>query len=374
MTPAPASASSLPAPRAPLRRAASDVANRVAAPVFAAAWTAPTRRTSSLAGSASAHSVAPVTAVGSANVRPRAISRSAASRDRSPPSQSSSTALVQVPIGRSVSTGCSACPSQVPLSASLTGPAGTASRTVFPTARAGASSGSKAVMASAASWAAVAVMPAEYPSAPMSDLVLSEDHGAIRHVVLNRPYKRNAFHGELVLATGEALRAAADDPAVRCVVLRGAGPMFSSGMDLGALSVLAEAPEHVRAFRRRCIEAWNLAEEMSKPVICAIQGACIGGALELALACDFRVLAADAIVGMPETRIGLIPDVGGSSRLPQVVGLGRAKELVMTGKLIGAQEAERIGLATRVAAAEELGAAVDQLVSELLACAPVAVG
>ena len=80
-------------------------------------------------------------------------------------------------------------------------------------------------------------------------------------------------------------------------------------------------------------------------MICAIQGACIGGALELALACDFRVLAADAIVGMPETRIGLIPDVGGSSRLPQVVGLGRAKELVMTGKLIGAEEAERIGLA-----------------------------
>ena len=150
----------------------------------------------------------------------------------------------------------------------------------------------------------------------MSELVLTEDRGPVRHVVLNRPEKRNAFHGELVLATGAALRAAADDPAVRCVVLRGAGPMFSSGMDLGALGALAEAPEHLRAFRRHCIEAWNLAEEMPKPVICAIQGACIGGALELALACDFRVLAADAIVGMPETRIGLIPDVGGSSRLP----------------------------------------------------------
>ena len=207
----------------------------------------------------------------------------------------------------------------------------------------------------------------------MTELVLSEDHGAIRQVVLNRPEKRNAFNGELVLATGAALRAAADDPAVHCVVLRGAGPMFSSGMDLGALAALAEAPESLRAFRRRCIEAWNLAEEMPKPVICAIQGACIGGALELALACDFRVLAADAIVGMPETRIGLIPDVGGSSRLPQLVGLGRAKELIMTGKLIGADEAERIGLATRVAPAEELDSAVQQLAGELLACAPVAV-
>ena len=120
-------------------------------------------------------------------------------------------------------------------------------------------------------------------------------------------------------------------------------------MDLGALAALAEAPERLRTFRRACLEAWNLAEEMPKPVICAIQGACLGGALELALACDLRVLAADAIVGMPETRIGLIPDVGGSSRLPQVVGLGRAKELIMTGKLIGAEEAERIGLANRVA-------------------------
>jgi len=170
------------------------------------------------------------------------------------------------------------------------------------------------------------------------------------------------------LATGEALRAAADDAAVRCVVLRGAGPMFSSGVDLAMLSALADAPEHLRAFRRRC-----LAKEMFKPVICAIQGACIGGALELALACDLRVMAADAIVGMPETRIGLIPDVGGASRLPQVVGLGRAKELIMTGRLIGAEEAERIGLVNRVAPADELDAAVGELAGELLACAPVAV-
>ena len=96
--------------------------------------------------------------------------------------------------------------------------------------------------------------------------------------------------------------------------------------------------------------------------------------MELALACDLRVIAADALVGMPETRIGLIPDVGGSSRLPQIVGLGRAKELIMTGKLIGGEEAERIGLANRVAPAEELEAATQALVDELLACAPVAVG
>ena len=205
-------------------------------------------------------------------------------------------------------------------------------------------------------------------------LVLTEDHGAVRHVVLNRPEKRNAFDGALVTATGEALRAAADDPEVRCVVIRGAGPMFSSGMDLGTLADLAAAPERLRAFRARCLDAWNLAEEMTKPTICQIHGACIGGAMELALACDLRVIAADALVGMPETRIGLIPDVGGSSRLPAVVGLGRAKELIMTGKLIGGEEAERIGLANRVAPAAELDEATGTLVDELLACAPVAVG
>jgi enoyl-CoA hydratase/carnithine racemase len=208
----------------------------------------------------------------------------------------------------------------------------------------------------------------------MTDLVLSDDRGAVRHVVLNRPEKRNAFNQELVLAVGEALRAAADDPSVHCVVLRGEGPMFSSGMDLGSLAGLAEQPDMLRPFRRACLEAWNLAEEMTKPVVCQIHGACIGGAMELALACDLRVIAADALVGMPETRVGLIPDVGGSSRLPQVVGLGRAKELVMTGKLIDGTEAERIGLANRVAPAEELEAATQALVDELLACAPVAVG
>jgi enoyl-CoA hydratase/carnithine racemase len=205
-------------------------------------------------------------------------------------------------------------------------------------------------------------------------LVLTEDHGPVRHVILNRPEKRNAFDGELVIATGDALRAAADDPSVRCVVIRGAGPMFSSGMDLGSLAALAEAPENLRAFRRRCLEAWNAAEEMTKPTICVVHGACIGGAMELALACDLRVIASDALIGMPETRIGLIPDVGGSSRLPAVVGLGRAKELVMTGRLIDGEEAVRIGLANRVAPAEELDAAVQDLVDELLACAPVAVG
>jgi enoyl-CoA hydratase/carnithine racemase len=205
-------------------------------------------------------------------------------------------------------------------------------------------------------------------------LVETEDRGAVRHLILNRPEKRNAMHGELVLAIGAALKEAANATEVHCVVVRGAGAMFSSGMDFAALGGLAQAPEHLRAFRRECLDAWSLAEEMTKPVVCQIHGGCIGGAMELALACDLRVIASDAIVGMPETRVGLIPDVGGCSRLPALVGLGRAKELILTGKLIGAEEAERIGLVNRVAAPEELDDATQQLVDELLACAPIAVG
>ena len=205
----------------------------------------------------------------------------------------------------------------------------------------------------------------------MAELVLTEHHGRVRHVVLNRPEKRNAFNAELILALTDALREVAADPTAHVVVLRGEGPLFSSGVDLGALEDFSGRVEMLRPFRSAWIEVCRLLEEMPKATVCAIQGACIGGALETALACDLRVAAPGAVLGLPETRIGLIPDVGGSSRLPQVVGLGRAKELIMTGKLIGAEEAERIGLVNRVG---ELDEVLPALVDELLVCAPVAVG
>jgi enoyl-CoA hydratase/carnithine racemase len=205
-------------------------------------------------------------------------------------------------------------------------------------------------------------------------IVLTEDRGAVRHVVMNRPEKRNAVNDELIAGLGEALHAAAADPAVRCVVLRGEGPAFSSGADLGALAGLLEAPERLREFRSGMVGVWNLCEQMPKPTIAQVHGACIGAAMELALACDLRVLATDALIGLPETRVGLIPDVGGSTRLPAVIGLGRAKELILTGRMIGGEEAERIGLANRAVAADELAGAVDALAAELLACSPIAVG
>jgi enoyl-CoA hydratase/carnithine racemase len=205
-------------------------------------------------------------------------------------------------------------------------------------------------------------------------LVEVEDRGGTRFVVLNRAEKRNALNGELIAELAAALEEAAGDSVVRVLVLRGEGAMFSSGMDLNDLRALSESPGDVRRFRRPILATWNLLEEMPKPTICQIHGAALGGAFELALACDFRTMAEDAVAGIMEVRVGLLPDVGGCSRLPAVVGLGNAKELIMTGKVIDGREAHRIGFANRIAPAEELDAVTSAFADEFLACAPRAVG
>jgi enoyl-CoA hydratase/carnithine racemase len=205
-------------------------------------------------------------------------------------------------------------------------------------------------------------------------IVTTEDRGAVRHIVLNRPEKRNAMSQELLRALALALREAAAEESVHCVVLRGEGPVFSAGVDLVELVASGDTPGKLRPFRETFLECANLCEAMAKPVICQIHRTCVGGALEVALGCDLRVASDDATLGLPEVKFGIIPDVGGSTRLPAVVGLGRAKELIMTARTIDAAEAERIGLLNRVVAPEQLDGAVEELVGELLANSHVAVG
>jgi enoyl-CoA hydratase/carnithine racemase len=205
-------------------------------------------------------------------------------------------------------------------------------------------------------------------------LVTTENRGPVRHIALNRPEKRNAMNQALLLELGDALRAAGDDASLHCVVLRGEGPVFSAGVDLGELASFAGDPSVLRPFRNVFLDCANLCEAMPKPVICQIHRACFGGALEVALGCDLRIASDDAQLGLPEVKFGIIPDVGGSSRLPAVVGLGRAKELIMTARTIDAAEAHRIGLVNRVVPAEELETASQVLVDELLANSHVAVG
>jgi enoyl-CoA hydratase/carnithine racemase len=205
-------------------------------------------------------------------------------------------------------------------------------------------------------------------------IVVTEDRGQVRHIVLNRPEKRNAMNQELLRALGQALREAAAEPSVHCVVLRGEGPVFSAGVDLNELMDSTGRVGMLRPFRQVFLDCANLCEEMTKPVICQIHRTCVGGALEVALGCDLRIASSDAQLGLPEVKFGIIPDVGGSTRLPAVVGLGRAKELIMTARMIGAEEAERIGLVNRVVEPEELEGATQALIDELLANSPVAVG
>ena len=207
----------------------------------------------------------------------------------------------------------------------------------------------------------------------MSEYVSVEDGDRVRHIILDRPDKRNAIHHDMVLELRDAAREAYEATDIHCVIVRGEGRAFSAGIDIGQLGSVGGA-NLLRPFRRDCVELVNLLEEMPKPVIAQIHGPCLGLGAEIALACDMRVMADDALFGLPETKLGLIPDVGGSSRLPAVVGLGVAKELIMTGRTIDAAECLRIGAANRVAPAGELEAVTQSLVDELLSAAPLAAG
>ncbi len=131
----------------------------------------------------------------------------------------------------------------------------------------------------------------------------------------------------------------------------------------------------LRPFRDVFLECANLCEQMAKPVVCQIHRTCVGGALEVALGCDLRVASSDAQLGLPEVKFGIIPDVGGSTRLPAVVGLGRAKELIMTARMIGAEEAARDRPGQpHLSSPRSSRQTTQALVDELLANSTVAVG
>src|ERR1700689_3522076 len=131
-------------------------------------------------------------------------------------------------------------------------------------------------------------------------LVLTEDRDAVRHVVLNRPEKRNAMSQALLRELGAALLDASSTQSVHCVVLRGEGPVFSAGVDLVELLSSTGEPGRLRTFRGVFLECANLCEEMAKPVVCQIHHTCVGGALEVALGCDLRVASGGPPLRLPE--------------------------------------------------------------------------
>jgi len=206
--------------------------------------------------------------------------------------------------------------------------------------------------------------------------------GEIAYLGLNRPEKRNAINNEVLRALPEVL-AEVDRREIRAVILYGEGAVFSAGVDFTSLASdtgsqggSAGGPDLIRF--RRFVHASQASldaiERIEKPVIGALHGYVGGLGLEIALACDARIAAVGTKLGMPETRIGLVPDVGGTTRLTRTVGYAKSKELIMTARMIDADEAARIGLVNRVVAEGAQIAAAEELAREIARNAPLAVG
>jgi enoyl-CoA hydratase len=209
-------------------------------------------------------------------------------------------------------------------------------------------------------------------SSPILENLLHEKKGAIAYVTLNRPKVLNALNQQTWKELRTVFEDARDDPEIRGVILTGAGDKaFIAGADIGELAnVTAVGAEH----SSRCGQAvLDLIENLGKPVIAAVNGYALGGGCETAMACTIRLAAEHAKFGQPEVTLGLIPGGGGTQRLPRLVGKGRALQLILSGGMIDAQEAHRIGLVNEVVPAGDLLTRAEAILKQIFANAPIAV-
>lgn len=213
----------------------------------------------------------------------------------------------------------------------------------------------------------------------MNELILTQQQGSVLEIILNRPEKRNALNNELIEQFDAAVTRANRTPGLRAVIIRGEGPVFSAGVDVSNLLGLAEThgphwQQRMRSITDQYQGVLTRLERLELPTFALLHGYCLGLALELALACDFRLAAEGTMLGLPETRLGMIPDVGGTTRLTRLLGVARAKELIFTGRQIDAAQAAQWGLVHYTVPAGELRATADNLVNEIQQAAPLAVG
>jgi enoyl-CoA hydratase len=202
--------------------------------------------------------------------------------------------------------------------------------------------------------------------------VLYQKKESVAYITVNRPKVLNALSHQTFVDLRAAFQNARDDAAVRGVILTGAGDKaFIAGADISELATVTavEAAQSSNVGQ----EVLNLVENLGKPVIAAINGFALGGGCETAMACTIRVASETAKFGQPEVKLGLVPGGGGTQRLPRLVGKGRALQIILSGEMISAQDAYRIGLVNEVVPAAEVMARAEAILKQIFANAPLAV-
>jgi len=188
-------------------------------------------------------------------------------------------------------------------------------------------------------------------------------------IQLNRPNVLNALSFALMAELVNGLEELDKDKAVRVIILTGSGRAFAAGADLAEMS--QATPLDLMLDRR--FELWDRIRKISKPIIAAVDGYCLGGGNELAMNCDIIIASETAKFGQPEINVGIIPGAGGTQRLPRAVGKYKAMEMILTGKSISAEEAYRVGLVNRVVPAESLMEETKKLATEIASRPPISI-
>jgi enoyl-CoA hydratase len=182
------------------------------------------------------------------------------------------------------------------------------------------------------------------------ETIIVEKHGKVGMIRLNRPRALNALNAQLIKELGEALSGFESDAAIGAIVLTGSERAFAAGADIKEMS----GKTYTEAFLEDFIANWHVLAETRKPTIAAVAGFALGGGCELAMMCDFTIAAETAKFGQPEIKLGVIPGAGGTQRLARYVGKAKAMDLILTGRMMDAKEAERCGLVARVVPADKL--------------------
>lgn len=204
------------------------------------------------------------------------------------------------------------------------------------------------------------------------NVLLVEEQDGVLVLTLNRPALMNAFNFTLLNALKEQVEALRFNEDVRVVIITGAGQKaFCAGADLKERAEMSEL--QVKAFIFTIRNLFTAIEDLNKPVIAAINGVALGGGMELCLACDIRIAATSASMGLTETRLAIIPGAGGTQRLPRLIGRGKAKELIFTGRRIDAQEALQIGLVNKVCEKDVLLDECQKMAAMICGAGPIAI-